>query len=112
MGRLEDPRTLSLFIECLTESANGVDGYVRWKPRPWQWVQSNLPGETQRTIADHLRIYIQKGGKVTKAKETYYDSDYHYDFRPRIGSQDCYFEIVVKPSATGDYLYVVSAHPK
>lgn len=113
MSRLEDPEILSLITEALENAARGVGGYVSWKRIAWEWVAKNLDAETQPSMAAHLLSYVRQGGKVDQVIERRgFDSDFHYDFRPRIANLDIYVETLLHRGRTGPSLHVVSVHLK
>ena len=113
MTALQDPDKLAQIIEVLTNTANGVVGYMTWKKIAWEWVAENLDSETQKSMANHLLSYVNSGGKIDQVVERRgYDDPFHYDFRPRINNLDVYVETVLRVDRMGPTLHVVSAHLK
>ncbi len=113
VSRLEDQEIIAKIKTALQEDANGVSGYVTWKRIAWEWVAKNLDGQTRKSMAEILLQYVQAGNKIDQVKERRgFDSEFHYDFRPRIGELDVYVETVLVVSRTGPIISIVNVHLK
>jgi hypothetical protein len=112
MARLEDARILDLIKSALAEW--NCDGFVVWKPRPAEWLESNVEDETTASVGKLMHEFVESGGAIDRVRERRpeYASRYefHYDFRFAIAGRKVYIETVLDETRTGPTITVVSMH--
>src|SRR6266849_3987694 len=82
MAPLADPQILACFRDILANW--NVTDYVTAKDMALEWVTTNCPGLSLKSLAKAMHDYFEAGGEIDQVRETrpeWNDRDYHYDFR-------------------------------
>lgn len=112
MARLTDQELLALFREALSEWR--ADGYVVWKRLAAEWLQRELEGYTQKSIANLMHEHVEAGGEIDQVKERrerYRDLyDFHFDIRLKIDGRRVYIETTLDNTSTGPTITIVNMH--
>ncbi len=112
MATLTDPALLQAYLKALEENLR-FTGYVTWKPHAQEWIWSNLPGYTPKTISALMYDHVSGGGEVDQVverREQWLHFAHHYDLRFVIEGRLIYIETVFFDDDPDPTIQVVNIH--